>query len=130
MTARMTERTTVGILGAGLSGVLMGIRLMQAGIDDFVPDESVYLFGGALSGRFRTASATLRYQRELLADRSGLASERASFDGSMTLPRVRLSGGIDWDFGRAIAGKGHLTASAPMGNGRWMLSASAKSPRV
>jgi hypothetical protein len=97
-----------------------------AGIDDFVPDESVYLFGGALHGRFRLASASLRYQRELLADRSGLASERASFDGSATLPLVRLSAGLDWDFGRQILGKGHVTAAAPIANGRWMLSASAK----
>lgn len=96
------------------------------GIEDFVPDESVYLFGGALRGNFRMATATLRYQRELLADRSGLASERASFDGSATLPGVRLTGGLDWDFGRQILGKGHVTAAKPVHDGRWLLSASAR----
>ncbi len=97
-----------------------------AGIEDFVPDESVYLFGGAVRGQFGLASATLRYQRGLLADRSGLESERASFDGAATLPRVRLTGGLDWDFGRQTAGKGHLTAAAPLSGGRWLVSASAK----
>jgi hypothetical protein len=97
-----------------------------AGIEDFVPDESVYLFGGSVRGSFRFASASLRYQRELLADRSGLASERASFDGSASLSWIRLTGGVDWDFGRSVLGKGHLTAAAPLANGRWMLSASAR----
>jgi hypothetical protein len=96
------------------------------GIEDFLPDKNVYLFGGAAHARFRMASATLRYQRELLADRSGLAAERASFDGTATLPRVRLTGGIDWDFGRQTFGKGHLTASAPFGGGRWMLALSGQ----
>lgn len=97
-----------------------------AGIEDFLPDESAYLFGGAVRGRFTLGTASLRYQREILADRSGLASERASFDGSAVLPRVRLTAGLDWDFGRRIFGKGHLTASAPMADGRWIVSASAK----
>ncbi len=96
-----------------------------AGIEDFVPDESVWLFGGAARARFRTGSMTVRYQRELLADRSGLASERASVDGSATLSSVRLGAGADWDFGRGQAGKAHLTASMPFG-ARWVLAASAR----
>lgn len=45
----MTERgdmTQVGILGAGVSGVLMGMRLRQAGIDDFVIYEQQPDVGG------------------------------------------------------------------------------------
>lgn len=38
--------TTVGILGAGLSGVLMGMQLRRAGIDDFVIYESQPDVGG------------------------------------------------------------------------------------
>lgn len=38
--------STIGILGAGLSGVLMGIRLRQAGVDDFVIYESQNDVGG------------------------------------------------------------------------------------
>jgi hypothetical protein len=96
-----------------------------AGIEDFVPDESVWLFGGAARARFRSAGMTLRYQRELLGDRSGLASERASVDGNATLSSLRLSGGADWDFGRAQPGKAHLTASVPFG-ARWLVSATAR----
>lgn len=95
------------------------------GIEDFLPDQSVHLFGGAAGVRFGSGSAHLRYQREVLSDRSGLASERASFDATTSLSRVRLVGGLDWDFGRGQAGKGHLTASLPVGP-RWLLSASAR----
>ena len=96
------------------------------GIEDFVPDQNVYLFGGSARGRVFGVTSTLRYQREILADRSGLAAERASFDAATTLPRVSLAGGIDWDFGRQQPGKGHLTASSPFGGGRWMASLSAR----
>lgn len=95
------------------------------GIEDFVPDQGVHLFGGAAGVRLGSSSANIRYQREILADRSGLASERASLDGSTSLSRVRLVGGVDWDFGRGQAGKGHITASMPVGP-RWLLSASAR----
>ena len=95
------------------------------GIEDFLPDQGVYLFGGAAGLRFGRGTANVRYQREILADRSGLASERASVDGSTAISKVRLVGGMDWDFGRAQAGKGHLTASLPVGP-RWLLSATAR----
>jgi hypothetical protein len=96
------------------------------GIEDFVPDQSIWLWGGSLHARQRTASATLRYQREILSDRSGLASERASLDVSTALRFAQLSVNADWDFGREQLGKGHLTVSAPFGDGRWVASATAR----
>ena len=38
--------TTVGVLGAGVSGLLMGMRLRQAGVDDFVLYEKLSDVGG------------------------------------------------------------------------------------
>jgi hypothetical protein len=96
------------------------------GIEDFVPDQSVYLWGGSARGRLRTLSLTARYQREILSDRSGLASERASIAWSAALPRVRLTGEIDYDFGIGRPGKGHISASVPISGGRWMISATAR----
>jgi len=96
------------------------------GIERFVPDQGVYLWGGSARGRFRTASLTARYQREILADRSGLASERAALDGSVALPDVRFTGAIDYDLGIGRVGKGHVSASVPIASGRWMVSATAR----
>jgi len=96
------------------------------GLEDFVPDQGVYLWGGSVIARRRTASATLRYHREILSDRSGLASERASLDASAVFSWVRLTAGADWDFGRRQLAKSELTASAPFGDGRWLVSATAR----
>lgn len=96
------------------------------GVEDFLPDQGVLLFGGALGVRRDVGAATLRYQRELLSDRSGLASERASLDASGAVGRVGLSTGADWDFGMRRPGKGHLTAEAPLGDGTWRVSAAAR----
>lgn len=96
------------------------------GIEDFVPDQGIYLFGGAVRARYPTGSVVARYQRELLSDRSGLASERGSIDATSAFARVRLSGGMDYDFGQQQFGKGHLTATAPFGAGRWMLSGTVR----
>ena len=96
------------------------------GLESFVPDQSIYLWGGSVQARQRTASATLRYQREILADRSGLASERASLDASAALPFARLSGSADWDFGLQRLGKSHITLSAPFGGARWIGSVTAR----
>jgi cation diffusion facilitator CzcD-associated flavoprotein CzcO len=51
LTSRSTQRrnsfmNSIGILGAGLSGVLMGIRLRQAGLDDFTIYEKQPDVGG------------------------------------------------------------------------------------
>jgi hypothetical protein len=120
---RMRGLDVEGYAGRSLArGLRSPANKALEGIEDYVPDQGVVLFGGALRARARTAAASLRYQREILSDRSGLASERASLDGSVAFARLRLTAGFDWDFGRAQAGKGHITASAPMSLGRWLLS--------
>lgn len=54
-----------------------------AAVDNIPPQQDGYIFGAR--ARFRPdlfTAATLTYQRVLIADRSGLYSERAAFDGS------------------------------------------------
>ena len=96
------------------------------GLDDFVPDQGLYLWGGSATTRWRATSVGARYQRELLADRSGLASERASLDANTAFPFARFGASVDWDFGQGRLGKSQLTATAPIGDGRWLLSATAR----
>jgi hypothetical protein len=96
------------------------------GIESFVPDQSVYLFGGATRARFSTTSLTARYQREILSDRSGLASERGSLDLSTVVPGARVTGSLDYDFGFERVGKGHLTVSVPLSSGHWIVEASTR----
>lgn len=98
----------------------------RRGIEDFLPDQGVYLFGGSAAVRTGLSTLTGRYQREILADRSGLASERAAVDGTTSLSLVRVTGGVDWDIGIGRVGKAHLTASRPLRSGRWLLSATAR----
>lgn len=95
------------------------------GLDDFVPDQSVYLFGGSLRGRIASAAVTARYHREILGDRSGLASERASLDVSTAAPVGTLRAGLDYDFGRGVVGKGHLTLGRTFQDARWHAELSA-----
>jgi hypothetical protein len=90
------------------------------GLDGFLLDKSVLLVGASVAGRRWDTDLTTRYQREILSDRSSLVSERASLDFSTTLPRLRISGSIDYDFSFERAGKGHVTASAPFQEGRWL----------
>jgi len=96
------------------------------GLDGFVLDKSVVLLGGSLGGRVLGAEVTGRYQREILSDRSSLVSERASLDFSATLPRVRVDGSFDYDFSFEQLGKGHLTLSAPLAEGEWLVEVSAQ----
>jgi len=96
------------------------------GIEDYVPDQGIYLWGGALRSRYRLTTIAARYQREILADRSGLASERASLDANTTWSWARVTAGMDYDFGAAQIGKGHVTVTSPLSGGRWMLSATAR----
>jgi hypothetical protein len=95
------------------------------GLDAFLVDKSVLLFGASASARARGAEVTGRYQREIYSDRSSLVSERASVDISRTFPRVRLNGSLDYDFSFERFGKGHLTLSAPLAEGRWLVEAGA-----
>jgi hypothetical protein len=95
------------------------------GLDGFLLDKSVLLVGASATARPWSTQVTARYQREILSDRSSLVSERASLDVSRTFPRFRLTGSIDYDFSFERAGKGHLTVSAPLAEGRWLVEASA-----
>lgn len=90
------------------------------GLDDFVPDQSAILLGGSIRARVGGAAVTGRYQRELLSDRSGLASERASLDASAVRAWGALRGALDYDFGRGALGKGHLTFSRTAADARWV----------
>lgn len=95
------------------------------GLEDFVPDQSVYLFGGSLRGRIASAAVTARYHREILGDRSGLASERASVDVSAAAPVGTVRAALDYDFGRGVVGKGHLTLARTFQDARWHAELSA-----
>lgn len=82
-----------------------------AGLVDFLPDHDAWLLGGV--ARIRLPAATsigLRYQREILGDRSGLVSERASLDWSTAgLRSVMVTGALDYDVAFDRIGKSHLT---------------------
>ena len=80
------------------------------GLQDFLPDRSAYLVGGALAwvGSIET-SGELRYQREIWSDRRGLISERASLDARSTrFAPLTVAAAIDYDFGSGRVGKGQL----------------------
>lgn len=91
------------------------------GLGDYFIDESAYLFGAAVKARWSGTVLTTRYHREILSDRSSLVGERASLDFVSIFPRVRISGSADYDFSFQQVGKGHLTLSAPLDGGRWLI---------
>lgn len=96
-------------------------------LDDFFVDKGVYLFGGAVTVREPGLAITGRYQREILSDRSGVESERASLDVSSTrLPRVRIRGSFDYDISFQRPGKSEVTVSAPLQGGSWLVEASGR----
>jgi hypothetical protein len=123
------ERGTYRAEVYGGRSLARGLREPQnealRGLDDFLLDQSVLLVGASVTGRPWDLQATARYQREILRDRSGLVSERLSFDASRAFPRSVVSGSIDYDFAFQRAGKGHLTLSMPFGEGRWLVEATA-----
>jgi len=94
------------------------------GLEDFLPDQGVYLLGAAAHARPGRASLTARYHREILRDRSGLASERASLDVSTAWSRATVRGALDYDLGRGMFGKGELTVGVPFDGARWLVEAS------
>lgn len=116
-----------GYAGRSLArGLREPARDVLRGLEDFVPDESVWLLGASARAGIAGLSLTGRYQREILADRSGLESERASLDFRAILPRVRVEGSLDYDFVFERPGKGQLTVAVPLQDGRWLLEASAR----
>ena len=96
------------------------------GIEDFLVDEGVYLFGASVRSRLEGAVVTARYHRETLADGSGLVGERGSVDFSTTLPRLRVTGSVDYDFAFNRLGKSDVTVGLPLENGRVLVEASAR----
>lgn len=91
------------------------------GLESFLVDKSAYLVGGSARARYFGTSLTGRYQREILSDRSGLLSERASLDVEVTAPAGRMAGALDYDFGFGTLGKGHVTFTRPLAESRWLL---------
>ncbi len=81
------------------------------GIEDFVPDDDAYLYGGSVQiGLPRASSIALRYQREVYTDPAILLSERASLDlRTSGLRPLRISGSVDYDVAFERVGKAHLT---------------------
>lgn len=93
-------------------------KVLQA-FEDFVPDPSVLLFGGALDARLLDGvDVALRYQREIFADRSGLASERASADVVVTsLQPLSIVAAADYDFAFGRFGRTDVRARLPLASG-------------
>lgn len=96
------------------------------GLDDFFVDKGVLLVGASASARRFNTTATARYQREILWDRSSLVSDRSSLDFSTALPRFRVSGSLDYDFSFQKVGKGHLTVSVPLDEAHWLVELSGR----
>ena len=89
------------------------------GIEDFVPQQDAWLFGGSAGVRLGLTDVTARYQREIISDRSHLLSERASLDATSVLPwGVRVRGSVDYDLPFARVGKAHLTLQRALLSGR------------
>ncbi len=95
------------------------------GLEDFVPDQNIVLFGGAAGVRSSTTSFTARYQRQILSDRSGLESERGEVDVTSVMAGARFTGSADYDFGFGRWGKAHLTVTVPL-DPKWLLEATAR----
>ncbi len=124
---RSRERWFEGYVGRSLArGLRAPANEALAGLDDFLPDRGAVLVGGALGGRLGSMSATLRYQREILTDRSALVSERASVDGAARTGRIRWVGNADWDFQLGRPGKAAVTASRSFSGTRQVLSISGR----
>ncbi len=88
------------------------------GLEDFVPDQTVLLFGGALDVRpVHGLDLAARYQREIFSDRSGLASERASAEAVVTLAPLTILGSVDYDFAFDRIGKADVRARVPLPSG-------------
>lgn len=97
------------------------------GIEDYLVDSGVRLFGAAVRRRLDGGAVlTARYHREVLADGSGLVGERGALDFATALPRVRVTGSVDYDFGFSRWGKSHLTLGMPLEGGRVLVEATAR----
>ncbi len=97
------------------------------GIEDFVPDQEAWLWGGVAGLRFGVTDLTARYQREIIGDRSGLVGERASLDLSTVLPgALRVLASADYDVPFDRWGKAHLTVQRALVEGRVLAQLEAR----
>lgn len=84
-------------------------------IESFVPDGDAWLFGAALRWRHGgDAGVEVRYQRDLMSDRSVLLSERAALDARVRVRAVEFEVSADYDVALASLGKAHLSAVLPV----------------
>lgn len=86
------------------------------GFEDFVPDASVLLFGGALDAQpAHGLRVSARYQREVFSNRSALVSERASLETVVdAFAPLRVDASADWDFAFARLGKADVRLVLPL----------------
>jgi hypothetical protein len=88
-------------------------------LDPLRPDQGTILLGASVWAA-PTARSTVSaiYQRELLADRSGLVSERAGFDARVGLgSSLVLAGSADADVARQQWGKARISATVLFARG-------------
>lgn len=99
-----------------------------APLENFVPDRSAVLLGAAVGGEpWPGTGAELRYQREILSDRSVLLSERAALDlHTSALRPLVLEGSVDYDVAFDRIGKARLSATLPVLSERLTLEATAR----
>lgn len=113
--------------GRGLSAEVYGGRSLARGLSEprsdalrsfemFAPDPSVVLLGASIGAApLAGLDLSARYQREIFANRSALASERASVEAVYTTAGpIRVSGSLDYDFARGIVGKSDLRVRASL----------------
>jgi hypothetical protein len=102
-------------LVAGLNEPYTSAEL--AAVDNIPPQQNGYLFGGR--ARYRPdalTAAALTYQRVLVADRSGLYSERAALDASTRRFGAAVDLGLVYDF--ATSGWNEARLRVGTGEGR------------
>jgi hypothetical protein len=127
---RVVDRWTVE--GYGGRSLALGLNEPRTealrSVEDFLPDQTVWLMGASVDGEIAGAvDLTLRYQREIFADRSGLVSERASADiRAYPFDRIRLDASVDWDGGLNRLGKANVSLLLPLDDGRFSLEAMAR----
>ncbi len=90
-----------------------------AALDPLRPDHGTWLLGAQVSAR-PTPSTSLSaiYQREILANRSGIVSERAELEGSTTLRGfLTLAGSSEFDIATNEWGKARASATVAFARG-------------
>jgi hypothetical protein len=82
-------------------------------LDPLRPDHGTWLLGAQVYGRPSAATSfSAIYQRELLADRSGVVSERVALDGSATLREfLTLAASTEFDIATNQWGKARASAT-------------------